>query len=91
MTDFVNKKNGFVISSQKTPVIAAQRTLASSFDIYNANSYWYRPNIYVMIEHMRTVYEMSKKERKTLEEKRQIGRESMDQFSYQTIGKKICN
>jgi glycosyltransferase involved in cell wall biosynthesis len=91
MTDFVNKKNGFVISSQKTPVISAQRTLANSFDIYNANSYWYRPNIYVMIDHMRTVYEMSKKERKTLEEKRQIGRESMDQFSYQTIGKKICN
>lgn len=91
MTDFVNKKNGFIISSQKTPVITGQRTLSKDFDIYNANSYWYRPNIYVMIDHMRTVYEMSKKDRKTLEEKRQLGRDSMDQFSYETIGKKICN
>ena len=91
MTDFVNKKNGFIISSQKTPVVTSQRTLADSFDIYNANSYWYRPNIYVLVDHMRQVYEMNKKDRKTLEEKRQLGKESMDQFSYETIGKKLCS
>ena len=91
MTDFVNKNNGFIISSQKTPVITGQRTLANSFDIYNANSYWYRPNVYVLVDHMKQVFEMSKKDKKTLEEKRQLGRDSIDQFSYENIGKKLCN
>lgn len=91
MTDFVNKNNGFIISSQKTPVITGSRTLSEAFDIYNANSYWYRPNVYVLRDHMMQVFEMSKKDKKTLEEKRQLGRDSMDQFSYETIGKKICN
>ena len=31
-------------------VITGQRTLADSFDIYNANSYWYRPSIYVLVD-----------------------------------------
>jgi len=91
MTDFVNKKNGFIISSQKYPVITNTRTLSEQFDFYNANSYWYRPNVYVMIDHMQQVYQMYKKDRKAYEEKQQLGIDSIDQFTYENIGKKICN
>lgn len=91
MVDFVNKDNGFIISSQKYPVISNTRTLAESFDIYNANSYWYRPNVYVLIDHMQKAYQMYKKDRKAYEAKRQLGIDSIDQFTYENIGKKICN
>jgi glycosyltransferase involved in cell wall biosynthesis len=91
MTDFVNKDNGFIISSQKYPVVTSQRTLSQDFDIYNANSYWYRPNVYVMIDHMQKVFEMYKKERPAYEIKQGLGRDCMDQFTYEAIGKKICN
>lgn len=90
MTDFVNNNNGFVINSHKEPVLLKQRTLSNTFDIYNANEYWYKPNIYSLIEHMQKVYLMSKNDKKTYESKREIGISSIDQFSYETVGKKIC-
>lgn len=90
MTDFVNNDNGFVVNSNKYPVLLNQRTLSNDFDIYNAHEYWYRPNVYHLIECMQKVYQMHKKDRKKYEAKREIGINSIDQFSYTNIGQKIC-
>ena len=90
MTDFINNDNGYVINSKKCPVVINQRTLSNDFDIYTANEHWYKPNIYNMIECMQKVYDLYKKDRKSYEEKKQMGINSIDQFSYENIGKKIC-
>jgi len=90
MNDFINYDNGFLIKSHRTPVYVNNRPLSKDFDIYTANEYWYRPDMYDLINKMQTVYKMHKEDRKTLEQKREIGRNNTDQFSYENIGKKIC-
>ena len=91
MVDFVDNKNGYVVHSKKQPVIMDQRTLSDNFDIYTANEYWYKPNVYHLIECMQDIYNMYKKDRKSYEAKRQIGLDSIEQFSYDNIGKNICS
>lgn len=91
MTDFINSKNGFIVNSRKVPVILKQRPLSNEFDIYNAYEYWYKPSIYSLMDNMRKVYTMYKKERKTYNEKQNIGMNESDQFRYETIGKRICD
>jgi sialic acid synthase SpsE len=90
MVDYINNNNGFIVNSHKTPVVIDQRTLSKDFDIYNANEFWYKINLYDLIEKMKTVYQMHKENRKKLEEKRAVGLSSTEQFSYTTIGKKLC-
>lgn len=91
MVDFINKDNGFIISSKKSPVIVDTRTLSNDFDIYNANEYWFQPNIYSLIECMQKAYSLSKKEKDKYKEKQSIGINSKNQFSYEQIGKNICD
>lgn len=91
MVDFINNQNGFIIPSKKAPVIINQRTLSHDFDIYNANEYWYEPNIYGLKELMIKVYNMAKKDKEAYNNKRLIGINSSEQFKYETIGKKICD
>lgn len=91
MIDFVNNENGFVISSKKSPVILNQRTLSDDFDIYNANEYWYEPNIYSLKEAMLKVFNMAKKDKEAYNNKKKIGIDSSEQFKYETIGHKICD
>lgn len=90
MTDFINKDNGFIVQSHRTPVILNQRTLSNDFDMQNANEYWYKINIYDLIEKMRSVYAMHKQDRKNYENKQQLGINSIEQFSYSSIGNKLC-
>lgn len=90
MTDFINKDNGFIISSKKSPVILDARTLSNDFDTYNANEYWYQPNIYSLIQCMKQVYDLYKKNNSSYKAKQEKGKQCKDQFSYDTIGKKIC-
>lgn len=91
MIDFINNDNGFVVSSKKQPVIINQRTLSNDFDIYNANEYWYQPNIYSLKDSMQKVYSMSKKDKDMYVKKKTIGLNSSEQFRYVNIGKKICD
>jgi len=91
MVDFINRENGFIISSKKSPVIVNARTLSNDFDIYNANEYWFQPNIYSLIECMQKAYHLSKKEKDKYQEKQLIGINSKNQFSYEQIGKNICD
>lgn len=90
MTDFVNNDNGYVIKSHKHPVIMASPGLSAEYDIYTANEHWYKPDILHLIECMKNVYHLYKKNRKQYEAKKQLGIASANQFSYTTIGKKIC-
>lgn len=90
MVDFIDNENGFIINSHKTPVVCSERTLSNSFDIYNAHEYWYQPNIYSMIEQMRKVYTMYKKDKQSWIKKQELGKNSIDKFSYTNIGAKIC-
>lgn len=91
MTDFINNDNGYVVNSKKHPVIVNNRPLSDQFDIYTANEYWYKPNIYSLIEQMKKVYETHKKDHKAYQEKIKLGQLSTQQFSYETIGSKICD
>ena len=90
MIDFINKDNGFIVQSHRTPVLLNQRTLSNDFDMQNANEYWYRISIYDLIEKMRSVYSMHKQDRKVFENKQQLGIDSIEQFSYSSIGNKLC-
>jgi glycosyltransferase involved in cell wall biosynthesis len=90
MTDFINNKNGYIVQSHRTPVVLDKKILPDDFDIYNANEYWYQINVYDLIEKMRAAYSLYKTNKKELEQKRLLGLESIDQFSYETIGKKLC-
>lgn len=90
MVDFINNNNGFVINSRKEPVILNERTLSNDFDIYNAYEYWYRPNVFSLIDCMKKAYHMYKNDKQEYVRKQQIGMDSYEQFSYNTIGKRIC-
>lgn len=90
MRDFINEDNGFLIKSHKTPVIQDKKTLASDFDIYNANEYWYKIDIYDLIEKMRLVYSLHKKNSNDLKQKRENGISQLNNFSYDNIGSKLC-
>lgn len=91
MCDFINKENGYIVNSKKHPVIVNNSPLSDQFDIYTANEYWYKPSIYSLIEQMQKAYETYKKDRKTYQQKAEIGRSTTQQFSYETIGNKICD
>jgi glycosyltransferase involved in cell wall biosynthesis len=90
MVDFINNNNGFVVKSHKTPVIVDNRPLTTDFDIYNANEYWYQIDMYDLIAKMRNVYQMHKENRKELDNKRLLGKNSINDFSYASIGQKLC-
>ena len=90
MIDFINKENGFIVQSHRTPVLLNQRTLSNDFDMQNASEYWYKISIYDLIEKMRSAYAMHKQDRKAYENKQQLGIDSIEQFSYSSIGNKLC-
>jgi len=91
MVDFINSDNGYLINSQKCPVAISDNPLYDQLDLYTAHEYWYKPNIYSLIEQMKKVYETYKKDRKAYQQKAQLGQSMAQQFSYETIGSKICD
>lgn len=91
MIDYIDNQNGFIINSHKTPVVSSERTLSNDFDIYNAYEHWYQPNIYSLIEQMRKVYTMHRKDKEALNKKKHLGKDSIERFSYDQIGKNICD
>jgi glycosyltransferase involved in cell wall biosynthesis len=90
MKDYITDDNGFLVKSHRTPVILNQRTLSEDFDIYNANEYWYKVDIYDLIEKMRMVYDMHQKQDSLLLRKQQNGMSCLNNFSYESIGSKLC-
>lgn len=90
MIDFINNENGFIVQSSKVPVIINKRTLSEDFDIYNAQEYWYRVQMYDLIDKLRSAYSLYKDNRKAFEAKKDIGISQIEQFSYNSIGQKLC-
>lgn len=90
MKDYIDNNNGFLVKSHKTPVILDNRGLSKDFDIYNANEYWYRIDIYDLVDKLRKAYNMHLKEKDELNKKRELGALSINNFSYANIGSKLC-
>ena len=90
MKDYINDTNGFLVKGHKTPVIISPRPLSKDFDFYNASEYWYKPDIYDLIDKLKRVYELHKNKNEELTKKQNNGLSSLDMFSYETIGKKLC-
>ncbi len=90
MKDFINNDNGFLVNSYKTPVYLENRPLTTDFDFYNSYQYWYKIDIYDLIDKLKNVYSLYKKNKTQLADKAEIGKSNMDNFSYSTIGSKLC-
>lgn len=90
MKDYINNDNGFLVKSHKTPVVQKYRSLANDFDINNANEYWYKVDIYDLIDRMRDAYSMHISNNKELIKKQQAGMAMLNNFSYENIGSKLC-
>lgn len=90
MKDYINEHNGFLVKSHKTPVILEHRTLSKDFDLYNADEYWYKIDMYDLIDKMRSVYNMHCKKDPQLIAKQENGISCLNNFSYESIGSKLC-
>jgi len=90
MKDFINNDNGFLVNSYKTPVLLENRPLSADFDFYNSYQYWYKIDIYDLIDKLKNVYSLYQKNKTQLADKAEIGKSNMDSFSYSTIGSKLC-
>lgn len=88
--DFINNDNGFLVKSHKTPIVMEHHPIAGNTDYYNANQYWYQIDIYDLIEKMQQAFHMHKKDHESWIKKSQLGINSKDNFSYKTIGQKLC-
>mgnify|MGYP003152310994 FL=1 len=90
MTDFINNDNGYVVHSKRIPVSPDRTGMAPGYDTYTANEHWYQPNVYQIAQSMKDIYTLSRKNKDQYQKKKTLGIESLDQFSYENIGKKIC-
>lgn len=88
--DFINEENGFLVKSHKTPVLLSNHPISGNTDYYNANQYWYKIDIYDLIEKMKQAFNMYQKDIKDWQKKSNIGISQKSLFSYETIGKKLC-
>ena len=73
------------------PVAPEHTGMSPGFDFYTANEYWYQSNVYQIAQSMKDIYNMSRKNKEKYEKKKNLGIESIQQFSYENIGKKICD
>lgn len=88
MSDFINDSNGFLIKSGKVPVLLNHKPLSDEYDFYNSNQSWYKIDVYDLVEKLRYVYK--NRDSEDLKTKSQNGQSSIDNFSYQSIGSKLC-
>lgn len=90
MKDFINDDNGYLVKSYKTPVILDTNPISHNIDYYNADQYWYKIDIYDLIEKMQKAYQTYKKDKETWNKKSELGKSQINLFSYEEIGKKLC-
>jgi glycosyltransferase involved in cell wall biosynthesis len=88
MSDFINDSNGFLIRSGKIPVLLNHKPLSDEYDFYSSNQSWYKIDVYDLVEKLRYVYK--NRDSEDLKTKSQNGQSSIDNFSYQSIGSKLC-
>jgi hypothetical protein len=91
LTDIVNEKNGFVIKSEKSPVILKNKPLHGEYDIFTADEYWYNPSLSGLIDAMKRAYSLFKNDRQAYNDKKSLGEDILKNYTYETVGKKLCN
>lgn len=90
MKDFINEENGYLVKSYRTPVLLENHPIMGNIDYYNANQYWYKIDIYDLIEKMKTAFNTYKKNQTEWKTKSEAGKNSINMFEYESIGKKLC-
>lgn len=90
MKDFITNENGYLVNSHKTPVILDNRPLSKEFDFYNAYQYWYKIDIYDLIEKLKSAYSLYQNNKQEWTKKSNDGKTSIDKFSYSSIGSLLC-
>lgn len=90
LSSIIDNSSGFIIKSEKTPVIMHPRPLPSDYDLYNSDEFWYKPMIYSLIENMRSAFNLSKNKPEYLA-KQSVGRNNIQMYSYSAIGSQLCN
>ena len=78
------KQSGFSIKSEKTPVVLPTSPLPVEYDLFTANEFWYKPCLFSLIENMREAYKVHKGNKK-------LDTIDLKEYSFQTIGNRICN
>jgi glycosyltransferase involved in cell wall biosynthesis len=91
LVDIINEKNGFVIRSEKTPVMLKNKPLHGEYDIFTANEYWYTPSLFGLVDAMRKAYDLFKNDRQTYNAKKSLGENILNSYTYEAIGQKLCN
>jgi glycosyltransferase involved in cell wall biosynthesis len=89
MREYVDESSGFPLKSHKIPVLVDNVDI-KDFDTLTANEYWYRIDIYDLIEKMQEVYKMHKSKNDKLIKKIEQGKLNSNTFSFEETGKKIC-
>ncbi len=82
MTDYINKYNGWIVKSRIEPVYTTQPPLQ---DIYTTKENWVNIDIVDLMKCMRKTYELSE----YTSQLNQKGKQDIQQFSYENIGKNI--
>ena len=88
--DYIDESNGYLINSKKIPVLMNNRPLSSNYDFYHANKYWHEIDIYELIHTLKDIYHQHHKKEKYLSDKINTGISHLNNFSYESIGKKLC-
>lgn len=89
-SEFINEKNGFLVKSNKQPVMMNKKILPNNYDFYLANEYWYSVDIYDLISQMQTVYEMWKYDQQTLANLSENGKKLIYDFTDISVSNNIC-
>ena len=90
LSSIIDTSSGFIVKSEKTPVIMNPRPLPTDYDLFNSDEFWYKPMIYSLIENMRSAFALSKNRSEYLA-KQSVGRNNIQMYSYNTIGSQLCN
>jgi glycosyltransferase involved in cell wall biosynthesis len=90
MRDYLDDSCAFPVKSHKTPVIVSNGILGKDFDTPSANEYWYKIDIYDLIDKMTEIYKMHKSKDIKLTKKIDQGKLNSNIFSFEETGKKIC-
>lgn len=90
LCDFVDNVSGFLVQSEKVPVIMNKKSLTSEYEIFSADRFWYTPKIYSLVETMRKAFDMYKNNHKAYINKSLNAEQTLHNYSYEKIGKKLC-
>lgn len=83
-------KSGFLVKSENYPILMESPPLPESYDLFNANYFWKKPNMQSLIDTLKKVYHTYKNENKTYKNKQDHGTAKINEFSYKNIGNMIC-